>query len=70
MNLEKYVIPEVSCDDDWFFLTGQTPTLDKENDWNRSNPRTSTVNITPIKSNQLLVTSNKNIRDIFIDMIR
>ena len=53
MNVEKYVIPEVMCDADWFTLTGQNggpAKLDK--DWKNGRAATSFL---PVRPNQLLV---------------
>jgi hypothetical protein len=52
MNVEKYVIPEVMCDADWFTLTGQNIGPVKDKDW--KNGRVTTT-IMPVRPNQLLV---------------
>ena len=52
MNAEKYVIPEISCDADWFTLTGQDRI---GTDLNKA--RIGKTPIPPVKPNQLLVSS-------------
>jgi hypothetical protein len=55
MNAEKYIIPEVSNDSDWFILTGQNRTGFEPNKANgRANATTA---LKPVRSNQLLVIS-------------
>ena len=54
MNAEKYVIPEISCDADWFTLTGQDRI---GTDLNKARIGKIPTPIPPVKPNQLLVSS-------------
>ena len=54
MNAEKYVIQEISCDADWFTLTGQDRI---GTDLNIARIGKIPTPIPPVKPNQLLVSS-------------